>query len=72
VSLFRSFDPVLDPFARGRSLTKRGREGAVPIPGELVTILKAWHLRAPWGADGLVFPDDATGEMVSTNATFPE
>ncbi len=44
----------------------------MPIPAELIPILKAWRVRAPWGCDGLVFPDDATGAMVSKNATFPQ
>lgn len=52
--------------------TKSGRHRTVPIPAELVPILTAWRLRAPWGGEGLVFPDDTTGAMVSKNATFPQ
>jgi integrase len=51
-------------------LTKSGRHRTVPVPAELVTILQAWHSRAPWGTEGLIFPDDETGKMVSENATF--
>jgi len=52
--------------------TKSSRHRTVPIPAELTPILKAWRLSALWGCDGLVFPDDATGAMVSENATFPQ
>jgi len=62
VSIRRSYDGV----------TKSGRHRTVPVPGELVSILREWRLRAPRGSDGLVFPDDATGAMVSANATFPQ
>jgi hypothetical protein len=62
ISIRRSYD----------GLTKSVRHRTVPIPANLVPILREWRLRAPWGSDGLVFPDDATGAMVSTNATFPQ
>jgi integrase len=42
----------------------------VPLPAELVTILKAYQLADPWKKD-LVFPNDA-GELYSRNAKLEQ
>jgi integrase len=47
-------------------ITKSGKQRTVPIPAELVAILKAYKLADPWKGS-LVFPNDA-GEMYSSNA----
>lgn len=52
------------------AMTKSKAWREVPLPAGLVAILREWRLRSPWGNDGLLFPDDTTGTMVSKNATF--
>jgi integrase len=50
--------------------TKSSKHRPVPMPSQLVTILKAHQLSDPWKGE-LVFPNDA-GEMYSRNAKLEE
>lgn len=50
--------------------TKSSKHRTVPVPAELVVILKAYRLADPWQGD-LCFPN-ASGEMFSRNAKLEE